>query len=85
MAVAVCWWIAGIFAFLFSCQPLSYNWNVDQEGHCISKVDFWIAIAVAHMGTEIVILLLPLPMVWKLQLPLSRKIEVSFMFALGIL
>lgn len=85
MAVAACWWLAGLIAFIFSCQPFSYNWNHDQEGDCDSKLNFWISVAVAHMGTEIMILLLPLPMVWTLQLPLRRKIGLSFLFALGIL
>lgn len=79
------WWLASLLGFFFSCQPFSYNWNSNQEGHCHDKLKFWTAVAAAHMVIEIIILLLPLPMVWKLQLPLRRKFGLSVLFALGIL
>ena len=85
VGVTACWWLTGFVSFFSTCQPFSYNWNSNQEGNCDARLNLWVSVAAAHMIIEIIILSLPLPMVWKLQLPLRRKLGISVLFALGIL
>ena len=44
-----------------------------------------IAISIPNIVTDVIILLLPLPVIWKLQLHFKKKIAVSAIFSLGIL
>lgn len=44
---------------------------------------FFVIIGALSTVENIVIVLLPLPVVWKLQMPLQEKIELTFLFTVG--
>ncbi|KAJ5888159.1 hypothetical protein N7495_008200 [Penicillium taxi] len=79
----ILWVICITFLFIFICVPVQKLWSPDLPGHCINQVSTWIANAISTIATDLAILLLPLPQVWKLQLRLSEKLAVSFAFSLG--
>lgn len=81
----ILWVICITFLFIFICVPVQKIWNPEIPGRCINQVGTWIANAVSTIATDIAILLLPLPQVWKLQLRTSEKIAVSIAFSLGFL
>lgn len=81
----ILWVICITFLFIFICVPVEKLWYPQIPGRCINQVGTWIANAVSTIATDIVILLLPIPQVWKLQLRLSEKIAVSIAFSLGFL
>ncbi|MCJ1264517.1 hypothetical protein MMC22_004389 [Lobaria immixta] len=85
MGVAMCWMLAAILGAFFQCRPLSYAWNKLQEGNCDERVRFWVAIGISHIVTDVLILLLPVHMVWKLQVPSATKIGLFALFGLGSL
>lgn len=85
MGVVACWWLGGVFGIVGICRPFSYNWNQNQEGSCGPRIEFWLATAILHVVIDITILSLPLPTVWKLQVPLTTKMALSAMFCLGFL
>ena len=49
-----------------------------------SRVSFWL-IGTFGVVSNVFIYLLPLPVIWTLQMPLRRKLGVSFIFATGLL
>ncbi|KAF4974950.1 hypothetical protein FZEAL_8213 [Fusarium zealandicum] len=77
------WVICITFLFIFICVPVEKLWYPDVPGHCINQVGTWIANAASTIFTDVVILMLPLPPIWKLQLGKSEKIGLSAAFALG--
>ncbi|PYH47634.1 uncharacterized protein BP01DRAFT_390152 [Aspergillus saccharolyticus JOP 1030-1] len=79
----ICWVICITFLFIFICVPVQKLWYPSLPGHCISQVGTWIANATSTITTDLVILLLPLPQVWKLQLRLSEKLALTIAFGLG--
>ncbi|KAJ5698601.1 hypothetical protein N7462_000606 [Penicillium macrosclerotiorum] len=79
----IIWVICITFLFIFICVPVQKIWNPQIPGRCINQVGTWIANAVSTIATDIAILLLPIPQVWKLQLRTSEKIAVSVAFSLG--
>lgn len=81
----ILWVICITFLFIFICVPVQKIWNPQIPGRCINQVSTWIANAVSTIATDVAILLLPLPQVWKLQLRTSEKIAVSIAFSLGFL
>ncbi|GKZ16528.1 hypothetical protein AbraIFM66951_000239 [Aspergillus brasiliensis] len=79
----ILWVICITFLFIFICVPVQKLWYPSLPGHCISQVGTWIANATSTIATDLIILLLPLPQVWKLQLRLSEKIALTVAFGLG--
>ncbi|EAW19719.1 uncharacterized protein NFIA_027930 [Aspergillus fischeri NRRL 181] len=79
----VLWVICITFLFIFICVPVQKLWYPDLPGRCINQVGTWIANAVSTIVTDLAILVLPMPQVWKLQLRLSEKIALTVAFSLG--
>ncbi|KAF2730968.1 hypothetical protein EJ04DRAFT_579458 [Polyplosphaeria fusca] len=69
---------------IFACTPIRSFWDRTVEGRCIDIT----ALAYANSGAAIVqdltILVMPLPMVWALNIERHRKIAMGFMFSVGI-
>lgn len=80
------WYIAFQTTAIAQCVPISFYWNKDIEhGQCIKFVPFYIALAATNVFTDVVILALPMPLVWKLQVKTPRKIGLTITFLLGTL
>ncbi|KAJ9209622.1 hypothetical protein DTO166G4_8794 [Paecilomyces variotii] len=79
----VLWVITIMFAFIFICVPVEKLWTPSLPGHCINQVGTWIANACSTIATDLAILVLPIPQVWKLQLARSQKIALTIAFCLG--
>lgn len=84
-AVVIAWWIAFIMATIFGCRPVQGYWDKTIKPSCLDTETFIIAMAVPNLLTDVVILLLPIPIIWRLQLALSQRFALSFMFLLGSL
>ena len=52
-------------------------------GHCVSKNEYFLGTAIPEVVTDFVILAMPLPYVWNLQMKLKQKILLSVVFILG--
>lgn len=74
------------FSLLFACSPIAMSWDVGiTEGSCINRPTLYIATAVANILSDIILFILPIPMVIKLQIPLMQKIGLGFIFTVGSL
>ncbi|KAJ6124990.1 hypothetical protein N7471_012307 [Penicillium samsonianum] len=82
-AFIILWVICITFLFIFICVPVQKLWYTDLPGRCIDQVATWVANAVSTIATDVAILLLPIPQVWKLQLRIPEKIAVLIAFSLG--
>ncbi|CAM1504280.1 Fc.00g018710.m01.CDS01 [Cosmosporella sp. VM-42] len=82
-AFIIAWVICITFLFIFICVPVQKVWNPELPGHCIDQVGTWIANAASTIVSDLAILLLPLPSVWKLQLRKAEKIAITVAFSLG--
>lgn len=65
------------------CVPFTKIYAPWVDGHCIDLKATFLAIAVPSILTDIAILSLPLPLVWKLQTKLWQKISLTAVFLLG--
>ncbi|KAL9586743.1 MAG: hypothetical protein Q9212_000689 [Teloschistes hypoglaucus] len=83
LVVLSAWALEQILATLFLCQPISYNWNGSIDGHCGSVAVNCIAGAAINTLTDIIILILPMPIIWRLQVPLRNKFILSLIFGFG--
>ena len=69
---------------LFQCTPLERVWNFEIPGHCINTLAYFRAETISNVVTNVMILLLPVPMVWRLQMALRRKLLLIGIFATGV-
>ncbi|KAL9592091.1 MAG: hypothetical protein Q9179_007064 [Wetmoreana sp. 5 TL-2023] len=83
-AVVIAWFIAFVFGIFFACRPLAYQWDKSIKGRCLDPlvVSYFLA-APADIATNFALLALPIPWLWGLQMPLRRKIAITFIFVLG--
>ncbi|KAL8719100.1 MAG: hypothetical protein Q9181_008106, partial [Wetmoreana brouardii] len=77
--------IANVLFVAFQCKPISGAWNPTIKAKCINTSGGILAAAVLTIVTDFIILCLPLPSVWKLQLPIIRKLQLICVFLLGTL
>ena len=82
-ATVMTWWIAMQFASIFGCAPIDFTWDPHGEGRCINLDKFYLGQAIPNIITDIVLLSITLPMIWRLQLPRSQKVALSGVFLLG--
>ena len=57
-------------AIIFQCRPVSHFWDKNIPGaHCVSQHGVTYAPAAFNIATDIAVLVLPLPILWNLQMP----------------
>ncbi|GFF30782.1 conserved hypothetical protein [Aspergillus udagawae] len=85
--LTVGYWFSCTIAFLVCCRPLSYYWTQYRDpngGKCIFNLyPFYIGNAAAKVAMDGIMLMVPIPLVWKLQMRTAQKILVSGIFLLG--
>ncbi|PYI14314.1 hypothetical protein BO86DRAFT_389552 [Aspergillus japonicus CBS 114.51] len=78
--------IALTLALIFACHPVGRNWDVtDTTGGCISRPGIYMATAVTNTLSDVVLILIPVPIVMKLTLPTVQKVGIFGMFLVGCL
>lgn len=77
--------IANTTAVLAACRPFSANWNISGDAVCIDRHALFIWSSLPNMITDLVILILPLPIIWRLQMDNSMKAGLTFTFIVGSL
>ena len=92
-AFAITLWCTGTFVLAYStaqavltvfhCTPVNALWNLDVARQCINFDDVLIVLSCLNIGTDIVILCLPMPQLWKLQIAKRRRLQLVAIFLLG--
>ena len=80
------WCSAFFFWFLLSCATnFTARWDTVAELHafCPSDIKSDLALAISDVATDLLVILLPVPMVLKLRMPPKRKLLILAVFALG--
>ncbi|KAF2131898.1 hypothetical protein P153DRAFT_373752 [Dothidotthia symphoricarpi CBS 119687] len=83
---SACWIVVRVTLISMQCQPIRKFWDQDVPGKCpMTPMMSLFGTAVPHLIIECAILLCPIIEIWRLHLPLSRKVAVAAMFASGLL
>lgn len=70
---------------IFSCKPISGFWRTDIGAVCLPSLPVWYLNAAGNIVTDVIIFALPVPIVWKLQMPRSQRLSLIGVFCLGFL
>ncbi|KAI1753640.1 hypothetical protein F4782DRAFT_529522 [Xylaria castorea] len=78
-------YITTILVITFACNPRERLWQPYLPGSCIDLDAFNIFIATFHLVFDILMLLLPQTVIWKLALTKKQKFGLSVVFSVGAL
>ncbi|KAJ5512517.1 hypothetical protein N7463_002069 [Penicillium fimorum] len=68
---------------LSDIRQVAKQWDDSLEGHCIQTLPFYFALGGTSIALDLIIIALPLPVLWKLQLRSKQKALLACLFALG--
>jgi len=81
--VLVAWWIALNVLAVLRCSPVARQWDYNIPGHCYSLFGTFLGVTIPNAFVDVLILLLPIPMLWKLQISTMKKLALIANFVLG--
>ncbi|KAI1627458.1 hypothetical protein EDD37DRAFT_262333 [Exophiala viscosa] len=83
-AIVTVYGLAALFVGIFSCRPIAYSWNSQLSGgKCINFLAFWLFNASFNSATDIIVIVLPIPVLSALQLPRKQMAILASIFVLG--
>ena len=68
---------------LLICRPLAYYWDPLLEHTCGNTEAAYLAAHVINLVTDISVIVLPMPVLWNLNMRASKKLGISIMFGGG--
>ena len=84
VALIISVWIVSIFTTIFQCSPITGAWNFELHPKCISIMSVFYFTTAFSILTDVLLVVLPLPLFWKLKLPIREKWIVTVLFGLGL-
>ncbi|RDW83371.1 hypothetical protein BP5796_04862 [Coleophoma crateriformis] len=78
--------VFGLFIVLSSvltCIPAAKFWDDTIPGYCQNKRPLWFVHAAFNVCTDFAIMILPMPVLWRLQMPKRQKVTLMCIFGLG--
>ncbi|KAE8146053.1 hypothetical protein BDV25DRAFT_133255 [Aspergillus avenaceus] len=79
------WAVVALLVNIFQCNPPKFYYDKEIEGgHCMTgQRKFFQAMGSIALVEDVIILLMPVPIVWNLQITFRQKIAVTIVFSLG--
>ena len=87
-AIIALWSLSFFFGFAFECHTNITNYWTSPatiEAHCDNTSALVLGFAVSDVLTDLMILAIPIPIVWRLHMSTRSKIGVTGIFLLGLL
>jgi len=82
----IAWVFVAAFLGVFQCWPISAYWNPEESNaKCINGYDYFVGISVVDLVTDVLVVVWPWRTLWRLQMPISRKIKLIILFSLALL
>ncbi|RAL13919.1 uncharacterized protein BO97DRAFT_29340 [Aspergillus homomorphus CBS 101889] len=79
-----CWAVTAVLVNIFQCTPVQYYYDKTLNGHCMKgQRSFFQAMGSISLVEDVIVLLLPAPVVWGLQITTRQKIALTLVFSLG--
>ncbi|KAF9880272.1 hypothetical protein CkaCkLH20_02226 [Colletotrichum karsti] len=70
---------------IFQCQPIAKAWAPSMPGRCLDlPVLWWVGFAF-NLCTDLILFIQPIPTLWRLQLPLIKRLGLIAMLSLGLM
>ncbi len=84
-AMNTAWLVVLILVFSFQCSPPDRVWKPHLPGTCLDKQLIMLGGVISSLVIDVLVLMLPLPMLWELNMKLLRKLQITGVFVCGYL
>lgn len=85
MLLVLCFVVSDWLKLFLICRPFRYSWDKSIKGHCGKVFTGWLLIGTGNLFLDVGTIVLPLPQLWRLQLPTGKKAELTALFSIGAL
>lgn len=85
LGVVIAWTIAFVFGSLFQCWPITPLIEPMYGNNCVNGIGLWYTGAVTDIVIDFTILVMPIRLLCRLQMPRRKTIVVVGMFLTGLL
>ncbi|KAF9737638.1 hypothetical protein PMIN06_003911 [Paraphaeosphaeria minitans] len=86
IAIQCAWFVGVTLSGLLYCKPLAFAWDPTiPGGKCGNATQAYLSAHIINLVLDIAVALAPIPVLAKLQLKKAKKIEITGIFALGII
>ncbi|OAQ60318.1 hypothetical protein VFPPC_10736 [Pochonia chlamydosporia 170] len=86
--LVVIWGSSNFFYTIWFCKPVAYYWDrTIQGGWCVDNELYMIEskiIASTAVVMDVIMLAIPIPTIWHLQIRLRQKIGITFILCIGV-
>ncbi|KAJ6436560.1 hypothetical protein O9K51_10812 [Purpureocillium lavendulum] len=82
IGIITAYYFSGFFIKLFVCWPISAYWHGETD-KCMNQSAIITADAIMSVVSDLVILVLPMPLTWSLQLPKRKRLRVAGLLCAG--
>lgn len=72
------------YAKVQKCNPRQKEWDPTISGHCFSGLSFGVLSGTINVVSDCSILILPLPLIWRLQISWDKKARIIAVFSVGL-
>ncbi|KAE8450156.1 hypothetical protein EG329_006937 [Mollisiaceae sp. DMI_Dod_QoI] len=78
-------WVACFLTYFLECRPIWLYWQVlPGLPECAKAVGSVVVFGTTNLLTDLVVMIIPLPLIFRAQLPLKTKIQISAVFLIWI-
>lgn len=82
-ALCVCWLVGAWLATTFQCTPIDAIWEAVPDARCFTQWKFFTGTAAPSAILDLIILLIPLPLLWSLHMTKAKKVMLIGLFICG--
>ena len=81
-ALSLCLCVVIILQACLICKPISYQWDSTIQGSCGHQIAGFMAQAIVNLIFDVMMVSLPIPVFWSLQMPWSKRLSIAIMFSI---
>ncbi|XDG06920.1 hypothetical protein ABKA04_006535 [Annulohypoxylon sp. FPYF3050] len=86
IVLTVVWMLLIVFVNLFMCHPINTYWDLRTPGgFCGDQKAAFASVGIVDIANHLIILMLPLPMIWKMGVEIRYRVATVCIFTIGIL
>jgi hypothetical protein len=83
-AFIIAWGIGITVTLALACRPIEAFWDSSVTGKCVDLLTFTYFTNISNLITDIWIFLMPVPVIWHLQLQTKKKLLLCLIFCMGL-
>lgn len=85
MGVSTVYFISVVVEGFALCSPVQFNWDKSIDGECYNQNTAYLAAGIMNLIVDVIIVILPMPQLFRLKMPFARRLGIASMFGLGAL